>query len=255
MKVSLKIVNKGSSKEQTITLGQMIAVGRSSKCDFQVEDEKISGRHCRFYLKKDRLEVTDLDSKNGTYLNGIRIESSEVFVGDEIRIGDTIVTLQDGNFDQEALDVLTFPGPLKDRMSYELKIDFTGARIQNQQANKNLSVIPKVNLDASHAKEIDLRKRAKSKLKVSKQEIRARHKFAAFLSSLLDAFVMFVIMCLPLLLMNKFVPGTMSKNQKLISILILEVASVGIFFMSNFKIAKFTIGERLFGIQEKYQKQ
>lgn len=255
MKVNLRIIHKGTAKEANLGLGQIVAIGRSSKCDLQIEDEKMSGRHCRFFLKNDRLEVSDLDSKNGTYLNGIRIETSEVFVGDEIRVGDTFISLQEGHFDQEALDVLTFPGPHKDRMSYELKIDFTGARIQNQQANKKLSVIPKVNIDASHAREIDLRKKVKSKLKVSKEEIRSRHKITAFLASCLDAVFMFFIMSIPLILMNKFFPGTMTKNQKLISVLILEVASVGIFFMGNFKLSKFTIGERLSGIQDMYQKQ
>lgn len=255
MKVNLQITHNGNKKEHELVLGQIVAIGRSSKCEFQLDDQKISGRHCRFYLKTDRLEVTDLDSKNGTYLNGIRIETSEVFVGDEIKIGDTLITLKEESFDKEALELLTFPGPFKDRMSYELKIDFTGARIQNQQANKRLSVTPKVNIDASHAREIDLRKKARSKVKVSKQEIRSRHKISAFFASAFDALIMFFIMSLPLLLLNKFVPGTMTKNQKMISIIILEIACVGIYFMSNFKISKFTIGERLSGIQEKYNKQ
>lgn len=255
MKVNLLINHNGKTTEHEMTLGQIVAIGRSSKCELQVDDQKISGRHCRFYLKSDRLEVTDLDSKNGTYLNGIRIETSEVFAGDEIKIGETVITLQDSSFDKEALDLLTFPGPFKDRMSYELKIDFTGARIQNQQANKRLSVIPKVNIEASHAREIDLRKKVKSKVKVTKQEIRSRHKISSFMATLFDALMMFIIMSFPLLLLNKFVPGTMSKNQKMISIILLEIACVGVYFMSNFKISKFTIGEKLSGIQEKYQKQ
>ena len=92
-------------------------------------------------------------------------------------------------------------------------------------------------------------------MKVTKQEIRSRHKFSAFIATFLDAVVMFFIMSLPLIILNKFVPGTMSKNQKIISILLLEIACVGVYFMSNFKISKFTIGERISGIQEKYRKQ
>ena len=166
MKVALKIVNKGSTNEHIMSLGNMIALGRSSKCDLQVDDDKMSGRHCRFTLKADRLEIADLDSKNGTYLNGIRIEQSEVFIGDEVKIGETVITLEEKNTDGEALSALTFPGPKKDRLSYELKADFTGARIQNQIANKRLSVTPKVNFESSHAKEVEVRKKIKSKIRI-----------------------------------------------------------------------------------------
>lgn len=255
MKVNIKVKLKDSQLDHTLGMGQMIAIGRSSKCDFQIEDEKISGRHCRFYLKSDRLEVTDLDSKNGTYLNGIRIEQSEVFVGDEVKIGDSVITFVEENFDEEALNMLTFPGPLRDRMSYELKVDFTGARIQNQMANKNLSVVPKVNYEASHAREVDLRRKFKSKIKLSKQEVRSRNKAVAFVASLMDAVVMFAILCLPIIIVNKFVPASLGKDQKLASIVILELAFIGLFFITNFKLAKFTVGEKISGIQRIYLKQ
>lgn len=254
MKIKLKINHKGKIHEHSMNLGEIAAFGRSSKCEFQIEDDMMSGRHCRFFLKKDRLEITDLDSKNGTYLNGIRIETSEVFMGDEIRIGESIITLEDKNVDAEALNTLTFPGPLKDRISYELKADFTGARVQNQMANKKMSVVPKVNVDASRIREVELRKKAQSRLRLSKEEIRKRNKFQSMLSIVFDLMLLGVFMCLPILVLP-YITEYIHPGQKSLVLVVMEVLVVGFFLGVNLKASKFTFGERFSGIRRKYTDQ
>lgn len=254
MKVALKIKCKGSLSEHEIGLNGAVAIGRSSKAEIQLDDEKISGRHCRFFLKRDRLELTDIDSKNGTYLNGIRIEQSEVFIGDEVKIGDTVITLEEKHMSPDSVDALTFPGPFKDRMVYELKADFTGARIQNQVQHSRLNT-NRESADASRIREIDLRKKVKSKVKVSKQEIRSRHKILSTVASLIDAFLAFTALCLPLLLISKVLPSGFDKNAKLFVLLGLEVVSMTTYFIFNFKISKFTIGEKITGIEKYYLEQ
>jgi hypothetical protein len=254
MKIKLKINHKGLIKEYAMNLGEIVSIGRSSKCEFQLEDEKTSGRHCRFFLKKDRLEITDLDSKNGTYLNGIRIESSEVFIGDEIKLGETVVTIEEKNADAEAVSTLTFPGPAKDRISYELKADFTGARVQNQMANKKLSVTPKVNYDESRIREIELRKKANSRVRVSKEEVRSRNKFRSFLSMLFDLALLGAFMCLPIYVMNQINQHVLPAQRSLV-LIVMEVFVIAIFLGVNFKGSKFTFGERLAGIKKLYTNQ
>lgn len=255
MKVALKIKCKGSLSEHEIGLNGAVAVGRSSKAEIQLADDKISGRHCRFFLKRDRLELTDLDSKNGTYLNGIRIEQSEIFIGDEVRLGDTVITLEEKHMSPDSVDALTFPGPFKERLNYELKADFTGARIQNQIQNKGPRNTNKVSVDASHIREIDLRKKVKSKLKVSKQEIRSRHRVLSTVASLTDAFLAFTVLCLPLLLISKVLPAGFDKNAKMIVLLGLEVVAITFYYIFNFRVSKFTIGERISGIEKHYLEQ
>lgn len=255
MKVALKITHNGKVIEHILTLGAMISVGRSSLNEFQLDDDKISGRHCRFFLRKDKLEITDLDSKNGTYLNGIRIDHSELFVGDEVKIGETTITLEEKNSDAEALDILTFPGPKKDRLSYELKADFTGARIQNQLNNKRLSVVPKYSVDAGHAKEIDLRKKIQSRIRLSKQEIRSRNKLLSFFSLSIDTFLMFIVLCLPILIILKLVPAEVTKEQKMLFLLLLEGAFIVVYTFTNFKMARFTVGEKISGVEKLYLEQ
>lgn len=51
-------------------------------------DPTISAQHCRFILKDEKLYLEDLDSKNGTYLNGIKItDRKPVTSGDRLQLG------------------------------------------------------------------------------------------------------------------------------------------------------------------------
>lgn len=255
MKVVLKINTLGNIRKQTLELQRMTTFGRSSKSDVQVNDEKISSRHCRLFLKEDRLELTDLDSKNGTYLNGILVEQSEVFIGDEIELGDTVISLMDQEFDAEALEYLTFPGPFKDRLNYELKADFTGARIQNQAMTKKYKAIPKMAATASHEKEIEMRIKAKSKIRLTKDGIKSRHKFLSSMALASDFLLMGAFLAIPVAAI--FMTDLSKLDQRLrIAILVgSELAVFSSFMYLNFKISKFTFGERVMGIKSKYLNQ
>lgn len=253
MKVTLKIRSKNTVSEQELKLGDLAFIGRSSSSSFQVDDEKISGRHCQLNLKIDRLELHDLDSKNGTYLNGIRIDRSEVFIGDEIQLGDTVITLEESKMPQDAIDALTFPGPFKDRLNYELKADFTGARIQNQLNNKR-PVAPDLETK-SHEQEIKLRRKIKSNIKLSKQEIRLQNSFLAITSTILDGATLVAVMFLPVIFAGRIIPSRVPHNQRLIFLIASVVIFGLVFFIVNFKKMKFTFGERVAGIKELYDKQ
>jgi pSer/pThr/pTyr-binding forkhead associated (FHA) protein len=254
VKVVLKFLSAGKTIEQSLNLNTTIIIGRGSKSDTPLLDDKISGRHCRLALKIDRLELSDLDSKNGTYLNGIRIEQSEVFIGDEIRVGDTLITIEEKKMEKETIDVLTFPGPTKDRLNYELKADFTGARILNQSKNR-ISSAPNYSQEASRIRETDLRKKVKSKLKLSKQEIRKRNKFAAMISTFFDAFAFLIVLSIPLLIVAKLISNRVEHSQRLSLLITMELIAIGIFIVSNYKFSKFTIGEKIGGIKKLYIKQ
>jgi len=54
----------------------------------------VSRRHCELSLNKETLEIRDLDSRFGTFLNGRRIKEAAVKAGDYIRIGPLTFLLQ-----------------------------------------------------------------------------------------------------------------------------------------------------------------
>lgn len=64
-----------------------VSVGRSSKADYKIQSTTASGVHCSFLIKDHKVIVKDLNSKNGTYINGYKISESYLYIGDEVKIG------------------------------------------------------------------------------------------------------------------------------------------------------------------------
>ncbi|HEX3054700.1 MAG TPA: FHA domain-containing protein, partial [Gaiellaceae bacterium] len=68
-----------------------LTVGRASQNDVAIDgDEFASARHVRFEPRRDGVWVHDLGSTNGTYVNGVRIDSARKLApGDVVRVGET----------------------------------------------------------------------------------------------------------------------------------------------------------------------
>lgn len=62
-------------------------VGRSSKCDVSIDSPELSRQHIRLVRVGPEYEVHDLDSRNGVYLNGVKIHRAILRGGDMIQIG------------------------------------------------------------------------------------------------------------------------------------------------------------------------
>ena len=71
-----------------MTPGQWKTLGRSRSADFTLVTAMLSRVHCRFRATEDGLEVEDLDSTNGTWVNGERVTSAVLKEGDHVRAGD-----------------------------------------------------------------------------------------------------------------------------------------------------------------------
>src|SRR6266571_948992 len=67
-----------------------ISIGRSSDADVRIEDRFASGIHARVYSRGANYYVEDMNSTNGTFLNGARLDGeAELNDLDEVGIGDT----------------------------------------------------------------------------------------------------------------------------------------------------------------------
>ena len=62
-------------------------LGRSALCDFFVNDASISRWHAEITLLDGRITVRDLESSNGTFLDGKRIQQGCVKPGQSLRFG------------------------------------------------------------------------------------------------------------------------------------------------------------------------
>nr|VDG61992.1 Uncharacterized conserved protein, contains FHA domain [Streptococcus thermophilus] len=71
-----------------------LSLGRADDNDFVLGDDFASSRHARLFRRGSEWFVEDLDSRNGTFVDGIRIDQPErVQVGTDIKMGRTIVRL------------------------------------------------------------------------------------------------------------------------------------------------------------------
>jgi FhaA, N-terminal domain/FHA domain len=66
-----------------------VVIGRSRDCDIQVEDANVSRRHAEVRQEGAAYWVVDLDSTNGTEVNGRRLKRAKLKPGDTITVGAT----------------------------------------------------------------------------------------------------------------------------------------------------------------------
>ncbi|MDZ7369006.1 MAG: FHA domain-containing protein [candidate division KSB1 bacterium] len=67
-------VEKGDVNKRWESFSRDCIIGRSEGCDIQINDSYVSTRHARIAWEHDRWVLEDLQSRNGTYLNGTRIQ-------------------------------------------------------------------------------------------------------------------------------------------------------------------------------------
>ena len=74
-------------------------VGRSSENEIQMKDKAVSRRHLKIQRRGQSFFITDLNSRNGTYVNGERITSGvehEIVEGEAITVGMSVVCIGKG---------------------------------------------------------------------------------------------------------------------------------------------------------------
>ena len=86
----LKQDHTGFFQECRLNILTSLTVGRNPGNDLRVDDNVVSGSHLRIDRNGDSLLVTDLNSSNGTVLNGVPLNgTAPLNNGDELQIGFT----------------------------------------------------------------------------------------------------------------------------------------------------------------------
>lgn len=67
------------------TLLSETVVGRDPACDLAIDSNLLSRRHAKLVIEGDHLRVIDLQSENGTYINGQKIDEGKAYPGDELK--------------------------------------------------------------------------------------------------------------------------------------------------------------------------
>jgi pSer/pThr/pTyr-binding forkhead associated (FHA) protein len=85
------VINTEEAPESPFTFrilpGTIKTIGRAPRADFIVDAALVSRVHCQLSAGAAELEVVDLDSTNGTYVNGARVKRATLRNGDTLAVG------------------------------------------------------------------------------------------------------------------------------------------------------------------------
>ncbi len=81
------VFEDGDDTEFVKVDGCQFLVGRGQTCRIRIKSERVSRKHFALALIGQRWLAQDLDSRNGLYLNGKRVQDGVVRTGDRIRLG------------------------------------------------------------------------------------------------------------------------------------------------------------------------
>src|SRR5690349_24952662 len=81
----------GPLKGAAFTFGpEGVSLGRDPSNRICLPDSAVSRCHCSVKVESEKFTIIDLDSSNGTAVNGVPIKQRELQAGDEIRIGNSL---------------------------------------------------------------------------------------------------------------------------------------------------------------------
>jgi pSer/pThr/pTyr-binding forkhead associated (FHA) protein len=94
--VALLVVKGESVGSEYLLDTDRAVIGRDSKCDVAIRDEAASRQHAKLSREEDHFILLDLESANGTFVNGQRIYIPwELRDGDRIQIGETVLEFRE----------------------------------------------------------------------------------------------------------------------------------------------------------------
>jgi len=70
-------------------LGARVSIGSGEESDIRIEDKGVAAQHCTIDCTDGRYMLSDLDGRDGTFINGIPVKQREIASGDEIAVGNS----------------------------------------------------------------------------------------------------------------------------------------------------------------------
>ncbi|MFQ5732035.1 MAG: FHA domain-containing protein [Planctomycetaceae bacterium] len=91
------IIQSGKHSGKKLLLDNAkIVIGRDDICQIRISSKDVSRQHCVIQLTESGWVVRDLGSQNGTYVNGVHVESDRgLDAGDTLRVGPMVLQFSD----------------------------------------------------------------------------------------------------------------------------------------------------------------
>jgi pSer/pThr/pTyr-binding forkhead associated (FHA) protein len=94
IQVVLEVIEGADKGKKFKVAFRSSVIGRGQNADFQLDDIKVSNRHCQLEVhNKDKMTIKDLASSNGTRLNNRYVSAVKIRHGDLLQVGDTKIKL------------------------------------------------------------------------------------------------------------------------------------------------------------------
>jgi pSer/pThr/pTyr-binding forkhead associated (FHA) protein len=94
MDVNLVMFKENGHRKDFPLKGKSAVVGRREDCDLRIPLPAISRRHCKFLKSDSGLELKDLASSNGTFVNNQRVQETILKAGDRVVVGPVVFVVQ-----------------------------------------------------------------------------------------------------------------------------------------------------------------
>jgi len=109
------IVTSETSEDKVLTLAKpVVTIGRAPDRDVSLSDRRASSHHAEIRRTQGGLyTLHDLDSTNGTYLNGLPTKQSVLKIGDEITIGSTLLVFTNKSRFEKTAKIILGPDPMR----------------------------------------------------------------------------------------------------------------------------------------------
>jgi two-component system, cell cycle response regulator len=138
--------------------GPEVLIGRASAAGLRIEDDGVSRKHARIVQKNGELFIEDLESANGTVVNGERIRSQPLQDGDKIRFGSTTIlkfTYHD-NLD-ESFQQHMYEAAIRDALTkaYNKKHFIDRLETEFAYAKRHRTALSLVMFDLDHFKKVN----------------------------------------------------------------------------------------------------
>lgn len=104
------IIHSGGLQVKKQLTRTPLLMGRSSSCSVKLTDSMVSGKHISIQIGTNGVALfKDLDTTNGTYLNGSNVVESYLYVGDEISIGEIHIEIDPSQLTSREEELHTRP--------------------------------------------------------------------------------------------------------------------------------------------------
>ncbi|RME55908.1 MAG: FHA domain-containing protein [Deltaproteobacteria bacterium] len=122
------VLKAGLAEEEIFPLKEgENTIGRAENNDIVLMNKSLSRRHAKLEVLPEKIILTDLNSKNGTFVNNVRVLQCDLKHGDLIKCGDVLFTLIDEEGEGSGED----PPEAEPKIVKELTTEFTHLSIQD----------------------------------------------------------------------------------------------------------------------------